>query len=344
MSELIELTPQPDNDKDYEAIERQIKKIWKEYLYIPLVKALGDKLKILKNARNEDGLLEAIKSGRIQFYRGEFTGRLNASISKDLKAFGAQWDRKTRTWKLPQSSLPIEVRNAISASESHFQQKVEAIDRKLAQILPAEIADHLNISDHLDDTLWKVNRRTKASLRGISFLPELSPEQRKRIADDWQKSVKLPIKDWTQKEVEKLRKGIQASVYAGNRRDSLIKIIKESHDSSIDKAKFIARQETRLLLTKFKEVQYEDAGVSMYKWRCANRPHQSKGAPYKKGEVRYDHGILENRYFRWDDDYEVDKNGRKKPGGLQKPNGKDNPGQDYNCRCFAVPVVQFKGK
>lgn len=334
-----ELTPQPENDNNYEAIEAQIKKLWKDKIYLPLLKELGEKQKIL-NAR--DGLLEAIRTGRIQFYRGEFTGRFSALISKEIKALGGTWNRQTRTWKLPQVSLPMEVRNAISASEVNFQTKINALDRKLAQILPEEIAGSLKISKFIDSTLWKVDRDFKASLRKLAISPQLTDAQKKRIVDEWQLNLKLPIVNWTEKEVEKLRKEIQESVFAGNRRDALVKIIKGSHQSSLSKAKFIARQETRLLLTKFKQTQYQDAGVDLYKWRCANRPHQPAGAPYKKGEVRHDHAILENKIFKWDDSFEVDLNGRRKAGGLQKPNGKDNPGQDYNCRCFAIPIVQFK--
>lgn len=327
-----ELRPLKDNDRDYEPIEADIRKNWRKLFYEPLMRTLGESTSLLKNA-NTKGLLDAIISGRIQFYRGQFTGRFNASISKDLKELGARWDAKTRTWKLPQTSLPLEVRNAISASESRFQQKVEAIDRTLSKILPEEIADSLNISKRFDATLWKVDRDFRGSLRHISIPPQISPEQRKRIADEWQRNLELPIKDWTQKEVAKLRKDIRESTYAGNRRESLVKIIQSSHQSSIKKAKFLARQETRLLLTKYKQTRYEEAGVNEYRWGIVNRPVQpSRSAPYLKGEVRHDHGILAGKIFRWD----------TPPVTNTETGARNNPGQDYNCRCYAIPIVKFK--
>lgn len=328
----VELRPLKDNDRDFEAIERKLRKIWRDTIYYPLVRELGEKTKVLKNA-GESKLLKAIIDGQIQFYRGEFSGRMNAGISKELKAFGARWDAKTRTWKLPQSSLPIEVRNAISASESRFQQKLDSIDTKLAQILPEEIADSLKISDQFDATLWKVDRDFRGSLRNISIPPQVSPEQRKRIAIEWQNNLRLPIKDWTQKEVAKLRKDIRESVYAGNRRDALVKIIQSSHQSSIKKAQFLARQETRLLLTKYKQTRYEEAGVNEYKWGISNNSiAPSAHSPWVRGQVRHDHGILAGKIFRWDNP----------PITNTLTGARNNPGQDYNCRCFAIPIVKFK--
>lgn len=327
-----ELRPLRDNDKDYEAVEKQIRAILKEQIYLPLIRSAGGTSRTLQNA--SDDLLNALITGRVEFYRGTFKGRFGARVSKDLRALGATWDRTTRTFKIPQSSLPIDVRNAISASSSRFEQKLESIDRKLSQILPEEIADHVKISDHFDATLWKVEKEFNSTLKNISVPPQLSKTQISRISSEWQTNTKLSIKDWTQKEIVKLRKDIRESVYAGNRNDSLIEIINKSHDRGINKAKFIARQETRLLLTKFKQTRYEEAGVDWYKWMISNHPIQPAGGKYRKGMVRHDHGRLANRKFRWDDP----------PITNSETGARNNPGQDFNCRCTATPIVTFKGK
>lgn len=329
----VELTPILDSSLDYEEIERRINRLFKQFIYWPLVKEIGEPGKTLTNARAQR-LVDALKSGRIKFYRGSFTGRFSSSISREVKALGAQWDRKTRTWKLPQSSLTMDVRNAIAASESHFRAKLEKIDQKLSKIFPEEIADKLKISDHFDSTLWKTDRKINSTLQRVTVLPQLSKSQREHIARDWQDSLKLPIKDWTEKEVAKLRKDIQASIYAGNRHDALIKIIQKSHQSSLKKAKFLASQETRLLLTKFKEVRYRAAGSEEYEWGISNNPiAPSNNARWIKGQVRHDHGILAGKKFRWDNP----------PITNQLTGARNNPGQDYNCRCFARPIVKFKG-
>ncbi len=326
----VELRPLRDNDEDYEAIEKRIRRLFREEIYLPIIKTFGVNKKVLQNSMYD--LLNAIQTGRIQYNRGTFSGRFNAAISKELKALGASWERKTGTFKLPQSSLPLEVRNAISASEVNFAAKLTAIDRKLAQILPEKISTKLKIADLFDKTLWKVNGDFDASLKSLTISPQLTKNQTARIASEWQGNMELWIKDWTQKEIVKLRKDIGESIYAGNRHEAVVKIIQASHDVSINKAKFLARQETRLLLTKFKQTRYEDAGVDWYKWGISNHPIQAKNAPYVKGQVRHDHGVLAGKKFRWD----------TPPITNTETGARNNPGQDYNCRCFAIPIVDFR--
>jgi SPP1 gp7 family putative phage head morphogenesis protein len=95
---------------------------------------------------------------------------------------------------------------------------------------------------------------------------------------------------------------------------------------SANKAKFLARQETSLMTTKLKETRYREAGVNEYKWKTV--------AGSKLHPVRPSHKILEGRIFRWDDPPITTP-----PGEAVRRN---NPGQDYNCRCFAQPIVRFK--
>lgn len=316
-----ELRPIKISTEDFEKVEKCIIELFKTELYLPLLKELGYTQKTLKNS-NED-LLEALRSGRITFNRGTFSGRFNASISKELKRLGAKWDRQQGTFKILQSSLPIEIRNAIAASEVRFREKIAGIDKKLAQILPDELADKLKVEKFFDTTLWKTDNDFRASVKGITVAPQLTPERRKKIAAEWQNNMKLWIKDWTEKEIKTLRKDVQATVFTGNRYESMVKTIQKSYDVSQTKAKFLARQETSLLMTKFKESRYVDSGVTEYKWGCVSGS--------AKHPVRPMHKALEGKIFRWDNPPITDEKGNR-----------NNPGQDYNCRCFARPVVRFK--
>ena len=99
------------------------------------------------------------------------------------------------------------------------------------------------------------------------------------------------------------------------------------------KAKFVGVQETGLLMAKFKEVRYKDAGIKKFIWTCV------KGTPAHP--VRHEHKILDGKIFVWDNPRELGKNGRPNPSGLHKPGENKNPGEDYNCRCYAKPIVEF---
>ena len=164
------------------------------------------------------------------------------------------------------------------------------------------------------------------SIKNITVGPQLTKEQAARIADEWQTNMKLWVKDFTEKEILKLRKDVKSSVFTGNRYESMVSKIQKSYGVSANKAKFLARQETSLLMTKFKETRYKDVGVNEYEWRCV--------AGSKNHPVRPAHKKLEGLRFSWDNPPITTA-----PG---EPVRRNNPGQDYNCRCFAKPIVRFK--
>lgn len=316
--EMIEIKPIKESTEDFEALEREILKVLRDVIYFPLLSELQLKRKTLNNSKL--GLIDAIMSGQITFGRGKFTGRFSSTISKELKGLGAQWDRKQGCWKIPQSSLPIDVKNAISLSESKFLAKIADIDAKLAKIVPAEIAQNMRIQDIFDTTLFKVKKSFDANIRRITVSPELSKYEREKIIEEHRNNLELAIKDFTDKQIKQLRDDVRESVFKGNRRESMIKDIQKSYSVSKNKAKFLARQETSLLMSKYKEARYLDAGVKYYKWvnvaGSPNHPvrpqHKRLGDASKKGTI-----------FRWDQPPIVSE-----PG---EPIRHKNPGEDYNC-------------
>lgn len=319
MKEIV-LSPIKETTEDFEEIEKIISESFKKNLYQPILDIFGENPS-LKN--NLDYFISAIESGRITFYRGQFRGRFNSTVSRELKKIGAKWDRTQGSWKVHFSSLPLEVQEAIERSELRFQKKLDTMDRLLQKILPEKIADQVKIADLFDSTLFKTEKKIEATLKKISIEPTFSPEQRKRVAREYQDNMRLYIKDWTQKEIVKLRKEVQKHAIAGNRYEDMIKTIQKSYGVSHNKAKFLARQETSLLMAKFKETRYAQAGVNEYIWGCV------AGSP--NHPVRPMHKKLEGKRFKWDDPPVVDEQGNRK-----------HPGEDYNCRCFARPVVRFK--
>lgn len=333
------LKPIKETTEDFEAIEAKIKELFRRQIYFPLLKELSEPKKSLKNALED--LVAALQTGRITFNRGTFSGRFNATTSKELRALGAKWDRQQGTFKIPLSALPMELRSAISASDIRFRAKIAGIDKKLAQLVPEEIAEHLKIEKYFDRTLWKTQRDFDASVKGITIAPQLSDEGRAKIAAEWSNNMKLWITDFTKKEIKELRKDMEASVFAGNRYESAISAIQKSYGVSANKAKFLARQETALLMSKYRETKYREADIDEFIWTCVHLPHDKSPAQKTPGNVRYTHGLVDGKRFRWDDPRELDKDGKYKAGGARKPGDNLNPGQDYNCRCTPRPIVRF---
>ncbi len=321
----IELKPIRESTEDYERIEARIKRVFREALYYPLLKELRLPVRtVLQNAASP--LITALESGRVTFYRGLFSGAFSAAVSKELRAMGAVWDRRAPGYRLPSAKLPPETRHAVDLSQARFKERLAAVDRKLAKILPEEIAGMVQVTDLFDSTLWKVDRQLKATLDRITVAPELTAHRRKRIAEEWQGNMDLWIKDFAEEEIAKLRKAIKESSFAGSRYEAAVGSIQRSYGVTAAKAKFLARQETSLLMTKFKETRYTDSGVHKYRWRCV--------VGSKLHPVRPSHKILDGKIFRWD--------APPITTAPTEPTRRNNPGQDYNCRCAAIPIVDFR--
>lgn len=324
----ITLRPIKESTEEYEEIEKRIKKEFRRAIYEPILKELGESKKTLTNSIED--LYSAIQSGRLTYNRGTFSGKLNARLTKELKSLGARFDRRSGTFKINLAEIPLEVRNVISASSLKFEQRLEKIDKKLSEILPEEIAEKIKTKDMFDRTLFKVDRDFRASVKGLTVSPKLSKTVADKLSSEWQNNMDIWIKDFTQKEISSLREKIQESAFAGNRYESAVKSIQESFGVTERKAKFLARQETALLLTQYKESRYQDAGVHHYKWRCvAGSPAHPVRPRHKELSKSSDKGNI----FRFDDPPIASEPGQ--------PVVKANPGTMYNCRCTAIPVIKF---
>lgn len=319
MKEVV-LAPIKETTEDYEAIEAHIATLWKKEMYEPLLSVINESPKVLKNSL--DDLISAIDSGRINFYRGHFRGRFNSTVSRELKKIGAKWDRTQGSWKIPLSSLPIEIKEAINVSQNKFQRKVDSVLQKLQQIMPEKIADKLQVQQLFDSTLWKAEGKIKQGLKGITVEPRWTSDRREAMARDYEKNMKLYIQDWTQKEIVNLRQRMQKHALSGMRYEDMVDTIKKSYGVSHNKAKFLARQETSLLMARFKQERYAEAGVDEYIWGCV------VGSP--NHPVRPMHKKLDGKRFKFNNPPVTDENGNR-----------NNPGQDYNCRCYPRPVVRF---
>lgn len=325
MSKLVKLTPIKTPPRELDELERVVRELFKREIYLPLVRELKREGEDVKLTNSIEDLVRAIQKGRIQFNRGLFTGNFSAVLSRELKAIGAKWDKKASGFRISRGALPPEIVGAVDASEAMFLRVLTKIDDKLAQILPVNIADKVKAKDIFDRTIHTVDRDFRESVKAITVAPELTEDQKTRIADEWTDNIKLSIKDFTEKEIRELREQVQKSVLSGNRFESLTKSIQKSYGVAANKAKFLARQETNLLAAKLKETRYQSVGVNEYEWRCV--------AGSKLHPVRPAHKKLEGEIFRWDNPPITSEPGQ--------PERRNNPGQDYNCRCLARPVVRF---
>ena len=314
-----------DDKTDFEEMEERIKRVFRKLLYYPLLKDLGFSKGVIENAALSP-LQIALQTGQIVFKRGRFTGTFGSQISKELRNLGARWDRSTKSYLINFDSLPTDVKQSIRVSEQKFLEKISKVDDTLSKILPEEIARSVKTADLFDRAIFKTDRGVAESTKSIAVLPQLSKESRKAISTKWSNNMELWIQDFTRSEIKELRQRVAEKAFQGARYEEIAKVIEESYGVSSRKAKFLASQETRLMVTTLKEARYTEAGINEYRWRCV------AGSP--NHPVRPSHKILDGKIFSWNDPPITT--------AANEPQRKNNPGQDYNCRCYAQPIYRVK--
>lgn len=108
---------------------------------------------------------------------------------------------------------------------------------------------------------------------------------------------------------------------------SLAGQIKEETGISTRRAKFIARDQTAKMNAQFNQVRQQDLGIEEYIWRTAGDQRvvgNPSGLFPKSNRVHGDHYSRNGKVFRWD-----------------TPPVDGHPGIPINCRCVALPIIDF---
>ena len=104
----------------------------------------------------------------------------------------------------------------------------------------------------------------------------------------------------------------------GYRAERMEQVIRNEYGVSRNKARFLARTETALLVSKYREENYKEAGVNYYRWSSS-----------QDQRVRPLHRKLNGQIFAWNDPPIIDERRGKK----------GNPGEIWGCRCVSVPIL-----
>jgi SPP1 gp7 family putative phage head morphogenesis protein len=264
---------------------------------------------------NYTALQDAIVNGRVYYLNGFFTGAFNTRIIRDLKKF-ATFNKKMKAWEgLP----PQEVITAIVKSKEKTQKQNEEVERILTQ-------NEIDVND--PDYLAELYGETEAVnqlelidtadlLEKIGVKPKLSESNYKKLKDEYIESINLKIKNWSVEATQRLREKLQKAIIEGNGRLNLIDVVNSEMKVSYNKAKFLARQETSLFTSKLRKERCLDLGINKYKWSSS-----------QDVRVRDRHKHLNGKVFSFDNPPITDDLGNK-----------NNPGEDYNCRCVAIPIL-----
>lgn len=259
----------------------------------------------VKNSAPKDALEDALISGQVYFKDGAFRGKFNVKISLILKKLGATF--KNNSWRL--ENVPGNYLSAIAQGKMIDGQKVSKFLGNLKVIdIKREAIQRI-----IDESVQKISED-----QDIRVKAQFTQDQLKQISEKYTENMEKHIKGWSEDEIKKLREYVNKTVRQGKRWETVAKEIQQRYDLAPKKAKFIARQETQLLATEMKEQKARKAGFNSYVWRTR-----------EDSRVRESHAHLDGEILTWDNPPVVDpKTGRRA-----------HPGQDFNCRCTALILI-----
>ncbi len=297
----------------YEEIEKKINELFVRMIYAPLL-AVIPKKNLMLNTSN--ALYEALRSGAVYYEDGILKGKFNAAITKELNKLGAIYRPYYKNWSL--SNPPPEIAIAIADANVRATEILESMVTVLDGIDVNKIVSQSDIPELYYKTVGKMNEDFQKTVRSITIVPELTDVMKANIAKAWGDNLELYITKWADTNILKLRQEITSNSLVGHRAENMVKSIQSNYNTSKAKAKFLARQETSLLMSKMREERYKDAGVTKYKWSTS---HDERVRPL--------HKKVNGKVFTWNTPPIVGENGERL-----------NPGEDFNCRCIAIPILE----
>lgn len=163
---------------------------------------------------------------------------------------------------------------------------------------------------------WK---KAVSKTLGINLLDDYySGEYYQTMLEKWVSENVDLIKTVPNQSLDKMKELVYQNYMKGSTTTDIVKEIQRQYGMSKRHAKLIARDQTAKLNAAITESQQREAGVSRYKWSGVMDQRERKS-----------HRELEGHIFSWDNPPDVGKGRRC------------HPGQDYQCRCCAIPVFDI---
>jgi len=322
---MITLKPILDKHEYSQMIEVVIMDFLTTYFYAPIYSVI-EPIEEYYNASTytpEQIVSAALRSGQIQYINGKFVGNFSAKISKALESIGAKFNKVTKTYNLQSSALSITVKEAAAYASmialARNKLLLEALSYINIESAMPELARLLDVP--LDTILEDLDEQAYLSLKdAITIVPTITEEQRAALKAQYVDDVSISVKNFTKAQTDKLRAMVEENLFTGLADNkSLVQAIVDEFGVTESKSRFLARQETSLFTAIYRKITYMEAGITHYKWSTAgdNDPR-----------VRPMHKELNGKIFTWDN-----------PPITNDKGDRNNPGEDFNCRCVAIAVI-----
>lgn len=292
--------------------------LW-EGIYKPLFEIANFKPVKAKNA--EDFLLDALEKGNIYYEDGAFRAKtkFNNSQSLLLQQIGAKWDNWNKVWKIRKDLIPTKYLVAIATAKLAAQIQLQEMDAFLKEVLNNFdlVTETMVFNDEVITVLDDAGNEIKKNVRSLNVIDtELTEKQKAEISNTYTNNLRgYIVKDFAQERIPEMRRKIQQMALDGERYSTIQKFLQKEYNFTANKAKFLAYNETNIMLAEFKKVSYKEMGFSKFIWQTR-----------ADSRVRDWHQHLNGTVWEFDNPPIIDP--RTGQTGL--------PGETYNCRCTMI--------
>lgn len=303
-------------DRDFLPHELEMNTLMWELFYQPIMDAMEEvKAGTFYNAQSKyPGLEKALREGSVRYENGTFTGTFNARVSRELSTF-ASFDRKAKAWLgriSDPSLLTVAVEMNLRREEllRRINEAIDALNANLERIVDAFRfdSDFAGLSSRIVEDVSRSADKSEDVMRQADLYEQ--------AVSAYRDNQRRNVKNWAPHQVRRLHKMAARMEHGGASADTFSRQIMAEWGVTARKAKFLARQETNLLKASLLRTRCLDRGITRYIWRTAEDEH-----------VREYHAALDGKVFRFGQPPVVSKDGRR-----------GEPGEDYNCRCVAIPL------
>ena len=182
--------------------------------------------------------------------------------------------------------------------------------------LKRKINNIANLGQKLTTLEWK--KAVRKAL-GINLLDDYySGDIYKDLLEKWVSDNVDLIKTAQSNSLDKMKEIVYQNYMKGTTTTDIVKEIQRQYGMTKRHAKLIARDQMGKLNSKISQYQQQDAGIEEYIWSTAGDER-----------VRNSHRELNGKKFRWDSP-PLNSDGRR-----------CHPGEDYQCRCIALAVIDI---
>lgn len=192
------------------------------------------------------------------------------------------------------------------------------VDFGLLEVRIARLVREMDLSDLVDKNgrrIAKANAKDLERVLGISLTAE--PAEIQIALREWRASNVALIKTIPERAHADVRRLVGEAATSGMRVETLKKRLRERFAVSDSRAELIARDQTLKANSQFTQIRHREVGIRRYVWDTSSDER-----------VREMHRELDGRTFSWDD-----------PPVTNPAGDRNHPGEDYQCRCVAIPVL-----